>query len=156
MSHIACWWPSGPELVPTSTPGDTVNLLAFKAPPSGLYLPVPAGGCGRARLSTPGHLFTFLLAAVSRPTAQDWGVSVLTFGFQGNLPNHRLWNKKGRDVSYVSSWSTSDMAVTTAHLKGDMSEERPGDRNITVGPHFRAMAGSPKAGIWDPPARALK
>ena len=112
------------------------------------------GGPSKA-LSTPGHLFTFLLAAVSRPTAQDWGVSVLTFGFQGNLPNHRLWNKKGRDVSYVSSWSTSDMAVTTAHLKGDMSEERPGDRNITVGPHFRAMAGSPKAGIWDPPPSHL-
>ena len=49
MSHIACWWPSGPELVPTSTPGDTVNLLAFKAPPSGLYLPVPAGGRGARR-----------------------------------------------------------------------------------------------------------
>lgn len=84
------------------------------------------------------HLFTFLLG-LRAPTAQDWGVSVLTFGFQGNLPNHRLWNKKGRDVSYVSSWSTSDMAVTTAHLKGDMSEERPGDRNITVGPHFRVL-----------------
>ena len=81
-------------------------------------------------------------AVVIRPHSQDWGVSVLTFGFQGNLPNHRLWNKKGRDVSYVSSWSTSDMAVTTAHLKGDMSEERPGDRNITVG-HGDHDGGSP-------------
>ena len=43
------------------------------------------------------------------------------------------------------------MAVTTAHLKGDMSEERPGDRNITVGPHFRVLwraRGDPE----DPPS----
>ena len=102
-----------------------LGVWGLQGPLSSVVSKVNLGPEGRTFAPTAQdtpHISSLSCWAFRAPTALDWCMKA----------NHRLWNKKGRDVSYVSSWSTSDMAVTTAHLKGDMSEERPGDRNITA------------------------